>query len=409
MINVAVIGVTGFGHVHYLDIMREVDNGNFCVKGAVIINPDEAGEQIKKLQVKGALIFEDYQKMLDTLAGQIDICFIPTSIHWHAKMAIAAMQSGANVYLEKPAAATVQEIRAMQQVEKETGKWVAIGFQSMYTADMMAMKKAILNGDLGEVTSIKFTARWPRRDSYYSRNNWAGKLKSANGNWILDSPFNNAVAHQVNAIAFLAGNELWKTAKLTNIIAEMYRARDIESADTACARILSEDGKKLYFSLTHACEDNYHPHLEVIGSKGIIKWDIFGEMYIKSAVLDIKMPAQDGENCRVSVTNALINKINGENQFICGLDIAIAHTIIVNGIHESAKIVNIPKESISELYDENNDRLCVIKNIAKIMDGTFDDMKLFSEVGVIWANPGKIVDLSEYESSNAEFPRGELL
>ncbi len=128
MINVAIIGVTGFGWVHYEDIMREVANGNFSVKAAAIINPDEAKEQIKNLTAAGAVIYEDYQQMLDCLAGQIDLCFIPTGIHWHAKMAISAMRAGANVYLEKPAAATVQEIRAMQQAEKETGKWVAVGF-----------------------------------------------------------------------------------------------------------------------------------------------------------------------------------------------------------------------------------------------------------------------------------------
>lgn len=409
MINVAVIGVTGFGQVHYSDIMREVKNGNFSVKGAVVINPDDAVEQMTKLRENGAVIFDDYQKMLEALKGQIDICFIPTGIHWHAKMAIDAMRAGANVYLEKPAAATVQEIRAMRQVEKETGKWVAVGFQSMYTADMMAMKNAIVNGNLGRVSVIKFTAMWPRRDSYYARNNWAGKLKAANGSWILDSPYNNAVAHQVNAIAFLAGKEIWKPAELTTITGELYRARDIESADTACARIETKDGITLYFALTHACVDNYHPHIEVIGEYGKITWDIFDKMRIESPALNMELPAQDGDNCRISVTTALIKKTQGEEQFICGLDIAMAHTIIVNGIHESAKVADIPADFVTEIFDDNKDRLCAIDDISKIINESTEKIMLFSEIGVPWAKPGKVIDLTDYTDGIADFPRGEIL
>ncbi len=250
---------------------------------------------------------------------------------------------------------------------------------------------------------------WPRNDNYYLRNNWAGKLKSANGDWVLDSPFNNAVAHQVNAIAFLAGEELWESAKIKNVVAVMYRTRNIESADTVCARIETENGIPLFFAITHAAKENHHPHIEVIGENGRITWDIFGEMHIKTATIDMKMPAQDGDKCRMMVTNALINKVRGENQFIYGLNIALMHTIIVNGIHESAEIINIPSAFISELYDENNVRLSVINDIDNIFTKAIDNMKLFSENGISWAKTGKKIDVTDYVKGVADFPRGEIL
>jgi len=42
---------------------------------------------------------------------------------------------------------------------------------------------------------MKTLCFWQRDENYYRRSGWAGKIKDKKGNWILDSPANNAMAH----------------------------------------------------------------------------------------------------------------------------------------------------------------------------------------------------------------------
>ncbi len=55
-------------------------------------------------------IYEDYAAVLDD--PSIDVVLIGAPDHWHARMAIDAMQAGKDVYVEKPLTLTVDEGKA---------------------------------------------------------------------------------------------------------------------------------------------------------------------------------------------------------------------------------------------------------------------------------------------------------
>jgi len=209
MINAAIIGVSGFGSVHYADLIRYNERGELQIIGATIINQEEEAEKCSKLKSLGCEIFTDYKTMLEKFKGTLNICFIPTGISMHVPMAIDALKSGANVFVEKPVTALLSELQTLKKAEKASGKFVAVGYQTIYQPSIAKIKHAILNGKLGEVHTIKFCGISVRDKAYYSRNNWAGCIKNGK-NWILDSPFNNAMAHQVNLICFFAGFGLLK-------------------------------------------------------------------------------------------------------------------------------------------------------------------------------------------------------
>ncbi|MCF6177667.1 MAG: Gfo/Idh/MocA family oxidoreductase, partial [Victivallaceae bacterium] len=232
MYNAAIIGVSGFGDTHYRDLKHGVEAGRWNILGATVINQAEEVEKCDWLKEQGTVLYTDWQLMLDELAGKVDICFIPTGINMHAPMSIAAMRSGANVFVEKPAAATVQEVIEMQRVVNETGKFVAVGYQFIYQPDVAQVKQILIDGKLGKLVSIKSKALWSRDSIYYNRNGWAGKL-NVNGAWVLDSQFNNANAHFLNVMNFLVGQTFSAAAEIKSCYAELYRAHAIESPDTA--------------------------------------------------------------------------------------------------------------------------------------------------------------------------------
>lgn len=392
-VKAAIIGVSGFGNVHYHDLMRQVEQGHMAIVGATVINQDEEAEKCARLRAVGADIFTDYREMLGRLRGQIDLCFIPTGIHLHAPMTIATLQAGANVFVEKPAAATTDEVRAMQAAARETERFVAVGFQTMYAHETLLMKRHILNGDLGRIEAIKCRGLWPRLDSYYTRNRWAGRLK-LNGQWVLDSPFNNAMAHQLNMICFLAGTELHRAATLEHIEAELYHAHDIESADTACMRILTAQDIPLYFLVTHCSEGLLNPEIVVRGDRGQLHWT-FDRLRIDMADGNVEEVAcQTGTELRDAMMAALRARLEDPAVFVCDLDIAGVHTLAVNGAHLSSTAHPVP-EAFIRRYPYENSVKTVIEGIDGIIDRAFDEERLFSELDVPWAQRGRVVPLSD--------------
>ncbi len=391
--KVAIIGVSGFGETHYKDIMGWHEKGRLEVLAATVINQDEEKEKCEKLLSAGSKIYTDYMDMIRNVHGEVDICFIPTGIHLHKPMTIAALEAGINVFVEKPVAATVQELDEMKEVEKRTGKFVAVGYQSIYTPEVRKIKKAIIEDCIGKIKSIKCMALWPRTESYYARNNWAGKIKSGK-NWVLDSPFNNALSHQLNMLCFFAGTQFANSAEIDSVEAELYRGNKIESADTACIRINTSTGIPLYFFVSHACENLTGPHILIAGEKGRILWNPANAEIITENETE-KIKCRNWNEMRLDIMESLERRLTDKTAFICSLEIAGAQTLCVNGAHESSRIIPLEAGLLDRKHFENS-FLTVIHGIDEIIAESFEKEKLFSEIGVPWAVKGKKTDLRNY-------------
>ncbi|XHR31255.1 MAG: Gfo/Idh/MocA family protein [Chthoniobacteraceae bacterium] len=393
-LTACLIGVDGYGGVHYMDLMRQRALGLVRIIGATVINEVDVPEKCAKLRSLGCKLYTDYQSMLDELGGQSDLCCIPTGIHLHASMTMDALRAGANVLVEKPAAATIQDVRAMQRCEQETGRFVAVGYQTMYARETFWMKRAILDGKIGELQCIKSRGLWPRLDSYYQRNNWAGRLRRGD-TWILDSPFNNALAHQLNMICFLAGTELEQTADLQSIEAELYRAREIESPDTACLRILTREGVPLFFYVTHASSGTVDPEIVIEGTRGTLRWTT-SKVQLDVDGLRQEIPSDSWQELRDALMSHVFRRVADPSAFICTLGIAAAQTIAVNGAHDSSPVQAFPSRLVTREASGNSVKT-VVAGLDEVMERAFTSNRLFSELGVAWACKGQTVSLSDYE------------
>lgn len=406
MTNACIIGVSGFGAVHYDDLMREVDRGLVRVLAATIINRDQEADKCRRLGELGCEIFDDYKAMLDAVAAKADLCFIPVGIHLHAPMTIDALRAGANVFVEKPVAATIQDVRAMQAAERETGRFVAVGYQSMYGHEVMAMKRAILDGKLGKILSIKGRGLGSRTRTYYERNNWAGRLKVSD-RWVLDSPFNNAMAHQLNVICFLAGDELRTSADLKSIQAELYRGNEIESADTTSMRIVTSRDIPLYFFVTHCPREGFGFRIVVRGELGVMTWNCHESLTVEYADgRREEMPVEGGAQLRENIFRSLVGRIGDPEAFICGLDIAGVQTLCVNGAHESSPVRRVDAEFLTDEPFEGSTRT-IIEGVDEAILRGFERERLFSELDVPWSRPAPVFPLDGYETFAGPKPSNE--
>jgi hypothetical protein len=181
---------------------------------------------------------------------------------------------------------------------------------------------------------------WPRDHAYYSRNNWAGKLKVGDAK-VNDSPFNNAVAHDLMMMLFLAGPEFRSAANIEKVEGKLYRANEIESTDTAFLKLQTSLGKELFFYCTHACLEQFGPEIVVKGSEGIMKMSHKSVQIIPDNGETLKIQADDMRQCMM---DAIVDVLNGGDSFTVGLDIAKRQTQVVEEIFSKQKVVPLQGE-----------------------------------------------------------------
>src|SRR6476660_8208032 len=109
-----------------------------------------ASRQASKKQPR---TFGDYRDMLKE--KDLDIVLIGTPDYWHALTAIAAMEAGADVYVQKPISVDVAEGAAMVAAARRLKRVVQVGTQRKSTPHLVECKKNVVDaGLLGNVAHV---------------------------------------------------------------------------------------------------------------------------------------------------------------------------------------------------------------------------------------------------------------
>ncbi|WP_419647413.1 Gfo/Idh/MocA family protein [Victivallis vadensis] len=351
MLNTAIIGISGWGRIHYEDLLRRRERGDIRICAATVINQAEEAEKCAFLQSIGCRIFDSHQAMLSEFGGKLDLCFIPTGIDLHAPMAIEAMRAGANAFIEKPAAAVIEDIAAMQAVERETGKHVWVGFQIACQPEVRRMRALCHSPEFGAIRRIRGIGLAPRTDSYYRRNLWAGKLRK-NGAWILDSPYNNALAHYLH-LALLFAAAPGEIPEFRSVKAQLFRVNpNLECADNGCILAVSGQGIPVSFHASHTPEKLNDLRIVIDGEHGSVEWTFPGTTY-RIGEECVTLTNTGGTELRDLMLDALFARCTGRMQGdCCDLECAAVHTRVVNAAHDSSPVTEVPAGYVEEYRDE---------------------------------------------------------
>ncbi len=100
----------------------------------------------------GAAGYADYRKLLDDKS--LDAVVIATPDHWHAKMLIAAVEAGKDVYLEKPMALRVADSQLMVEAARRSRRVVQIGTQRRSNPMFQEAAAILESGAAGEIRLV---------------------------------------------------------------------------------------------------------------------------------------------------------------------------------------------------------------------------------------------------------------
>ena len=146
-VRVAVVGL-GYWGPNLVRVLNELD----CAEIVAICDTDEA--KLSKVtkrypSVRGVAHFEDVLN-----DASVDAIAIATPISTHFDLALAALDAGKHVFVEKPMASSLREAEMLVAAANATGLTLMPGHTFLYSPPVNAVYELVRSGELGEIYFI---------------------------------------------------------------------------------------------------------------------------------------------------------------------------------------------------------------------------------------------------------------
>ena len=390
------VGIGGYGGAYVREVLSAPADSGVKLVGVVDPQPQRC-TMLRKLKRRHVPVFDSLEEFYR--CGSADLAVIASPIHCHRPQTLLALTNGAAVLCEKPVAGTIQDARAMFDAAQAAGRPLAIGYQWSYSDAIQSLKRDILAGELGRPVRLRTLACWPRPLSYYTRNNWAGRLRSDDGAWVLDGPANNATAHFLHNMFYVLGPTRTTSATPATVQAELYRAKPIENYDTAAIRCRTSDDVEIVYFTTHSTADGRGPVFCYEFDKAAVTYDGDGDKQIVAEFHDgARRVYGDPAAGHMNKFRQAVAAARGQGEVDCPIEAGMAQTLCVNGAQESMpQIAPLPADVIGTT-DSEGDPLVWVDGLGDVLEACYGRGALPSELGdVAWARPGRAVDLRGYE------------
>jgi predicted dehydrogenase len=193
------VGLIGCGWYGKCDLLRLLQVAPVEVVALCDVDRkmlDEACEMIAARQMshKRPRGHGDYREMLKE--KDLDLVLVGTPDHWHALPALAAMEAGADLYLQKPISVDVVEGKAILETARRLGRVVQVGTQRRSTPHLIEAKERFIDsGLLGAIGHVEIFSYYHMR----ARGNPPDEAPPKTLDWEMwcgpapKRPFNNAI------------------------------------------------------------------------------------------------------------------------------------------------------------------------------------------------------------------------
>jgi predicted dehydrogenase len=112
---------------------------------------------------------------------RVEVVSVATPHPSHAELAIAALEAGRHVIVEKPMTVDLAQADAMVATARRVGRTLGVIFQRRFWPASLRVRKAIEEGKLGAPVSGDCELSWFRTREYYTRDPWRGRWDTEGG------------------------------------------------------------------------------------------------------------------------------------------------------------------------------------------------------------------------------------
>jgi predicted dehydrogenase len=157
------VRVLGFATKDWLDNAKKqegqpqlkafLDQENLNVKLTGVCDPFSIRTEQAAADFPDCKVYPSYEEMI--ASPDIDAVIIATPDHWHAPMAIAALEANKHVYVEKPMTHNVAETYALREAARKSKGVFQVGHQHRQTLSFITAQDVIKRGLLGHVNMVQ--------------------------------------------------------------------------------------------------------------------------------------------------------------------------------------------------------------------------------------------------------------
>lgn len=310
---------------------------------------------------------KDFRKVLED--KDVDAVFIATPEHWHAPMAIMALQAGKHVYVEKPCSHNPYENDLLVAAHKKYGKKVQMGNQQRSAKTSIMGVQDIRDGVIGEVykgeayysnnrgsigkgneIAVPDTLDWDMWQGPAPRENYRDNIHPYNWHWFKTwgtGEVHNNGTHEIDLCRWALGVDLPES--VTSFGGKYTFDDDWQFVDNQQVTYTYQDDK--FITWTGHSRGKIIPNqpgrgATIYGSKGIIQLD---RNFYKLYDLDGNLLKEEKEGAESATTNTM-----GQGQ----LD--------VNHVGNFFEAIRTDKSLHSDIQDASiSTMLCHLGNIAQ--------------------------------------------
>ena len=279
--------------------------------------------------------YKDYRKML--AAEELDVVSVVSPNRFHAEQAVAALNHGAHVLLEKPPALSMAELTGIKAAVKKTGRKLIVGFSQRFMRGNRKIHQLLADGMIGDPFMIRL--RFAHAGPYpgWAKSDWFYDPKRAGGGALLDMGI-----HAIDQALWQLG-----PVKRVRAVAPTLR-KNIRVDDNAVLLLEFAGGKALGYIEVGWTSPAGFAGIEIMGDRGCIIEDYRGPLTLttgqvtpditkrpkmKTRVVD-RDPTSGG--WRIEIADVIKAFRRGDDLGI-GIDTGAAAVAVALAAYESAR------------------------------------------------------------------------
>ena len=183
--------------------------------------------------------FETAEEMFDS--GMIDACIIAVPHYDHPKYAVACMEKGIHVLVEKPAGVYTKQVRWMNEEAKKHNVVFGMMFNQRTKSIYRRMRELVQSGKYGQIRRTNWLiTNWYRPQAYYDSGDWRATWSGEGGGVLM-----NQCPHQLDLLQWICGMPVKVHAHI-----KYGKWHDIEVEDDVTAYVEYENGATGVFITT---------------------------------------------------------------------------------------------------------------------------------------------------------------
>lgn len=249
MVNIALIGCGRIGQMHAANIAKHQ-----LTNLAMVFDADEESAR-KVAQLYGVKVGKTAAEIFDS--ENIDGVLIASATSTHADFIEKAVFAGKPVLCEKPIDLDLGRVNQCAKQISGTSIPIQIGFNRRYDPGHSGARKAMLEGEIGDLHQVIITSRDPEIPS-------KTYLEGAGG------LFRDMTIHDFDLARFMLGEEPTEVFALANALGDPKLGAELEEVDSAMFVLRTASGKQCHINNSRKALYGYDQRVELMGSNGML-------------------------------------------------------------------------------------------------------------------------------------------